>query len=105
VQYVTAEEIIKSDEEDVKKKPKSFVFDRLQSSTSQGQTSVFDRVGNGEVSKSFTFWRLKVGTQLKPSAFTRIKSSEELASSSSTQERGSVFGHLGERSKVLFLLV
>ena len=33
-QYVVAEEIIESDDEDVKNKSKSSVFDRLQSSTS-----------------------------------------------------------------------
>ena len=51
-----------SDEEDVKNKSKSSVFNRLQSSTSQGHTSVFDRVGNNKISKSSVFLRLKVGT-------------------------------------------
>jgi len=86
-QHITAEEIIESDEKDVKDKPKSIVFDRLQSSTSRGRTSAFDRVGNDKISKSCTFWTLKVSTQPKPSVSTRIKSSEELASLSSTQER------------------
>jgi len=54
-QYITAEEIIENDEEYGKNKPKSSVFDRLQSSTSRGRASVFDRVRNGKVSKSSTF--------------------------------------------------
>ena len=76
--------IIESDEEGFKNKLKSSVFDRLQSSTLQGYTSMFDKAGNGKVSKSSAFWRLKVGTQPKPSVFTRFKSSEELPSSLST---------------------
>jgi len=54
-QYIAVEEIIENDEEDGKNKPKSSVFDRLQSSTSRGRTSVFGRVGNDKVSKSSTF--------------------------------------------------
>ena len=51
-QYIAVEEISESEEDDVKNKPKSSVFDRLQSSTSRGHTSVHDKVGNGKVSKS-----------------------------------------------------
>ena len=61
---------------------------------------MFFRVGNGKVSKSSAFWRLKVGTQPKPSVFTKIKSGKELTSLSSIQEKGSVFGHLGEINEV-----
>ena len=100
VQYITTEETTESDEKDVKNKPKSSVFDRLQSSTLQGRTSVFDRVGSSKMLKSSIFWRLKVGTQSKPSVFTRIKSSEELPSSSCSQEKASIFGHLGKINEV-----
>ena len=62
IQYIAAEETTESDEEDVKNKPKSFVFDRFQSSTSQGHTSVLDRVGNSKMLRPFVFWRLKVDT-------------------------------------------
>jgi len=55
VQYITAEETTEGDEEDVKNKPKSSVFNKLQSSTSQGRTSVFDRVGKNKISKSSFF--------------------------------------------------
>ena len=65
VQYITAEEITESDEEVVKNKPRSSVFDRLQSATLKGYTSVFDMVRNNKMSKSSVFWRLKVGTQSK----------------------------------------
>jgi len=61
---------------------------------------VFDRVKNGKISKSSAFWRLKLGTQPKRSVFTRIKSGEELASSPSAQEKGSVFGRLSKINKV-----
>ena len=82
IQYIAGEETTESDEEDVKNKAKFSVFNRLQSSTLQRHTSLFYRVGNSKMLKSFVFWRLKDGTQSKPSVFTRIKSSEELLSSS-----------------------
>jgi len=98
VQYIAIEETTGSDEEDVKNKPKSSVFNRLQSSTSQGRTSVFDRAGNNKMLRPSIFWRLKVGTQSKPSVFTRIKSSEELSSLS--KDRALVFGRLGKTNEV-----
>ena len=55
VQYIVAEETTENNEEDVKNKPKSSVFNKLQSSTSQGRTSVFDRVGKNKISKSSFF--------------------------------------------------
>jgi len=55
VQYITVEETTESDEENVKNKPRSSVFDRFQSSTPQGHTSVFDRVGNCKMLKSSIF--------------------------------------------------
>jgi len=60
---------------------------------------VFDRVGNSKMLKS-VLWRLKVATQSKHSVFTRIKSSEELPSSSCSQEKASTFGLLGKINEV-----
>ena len=100
VQYIVAEETTKSDEEDVKNKPKSSVFNRLQSSTSQRHASVFDKVGNNKMVKSSVFWRLKFDIQSKPSVITRIKSSKELPSSSCSLEKASVFGRLGKINEV-----
>jgi len=100
VQYIVEEVTTESDEEDVKNKPTSSVFNRLQSSTSQGRTSVLNRVGNNKMLRPFAFWRLKVGTQSKPSVFTRIKSSEESPSSSHSQQKASVFSHLGKINEV-----
>ena len=55
VQYIVAEETTENDEEDVKNKPKSSVFNRLQSSTSQGRTSVFNRVGKNKMLRPSVF--------------------------------------------------
>ena len=73
VQDIAIEETTESDEEDVKNKLNSSVFDKTQSSTSQGRTLVFNRVENSKMLKSSVFWRFKVGAQSKPSVFTRIK--------------------------------
>jgi len=95
-----AKENTESDEEDVKNKPKSSVFNRLQSSSLQGRTLAFNRVGNNNMLRPFAFWRLKVGTQSKSSVFTKIKSSEESPSSSHSQEKTSVFGRLDKTNEV-----
>jgi len=62
VQYIAGKETTKSDEEDIGNKPKSSVFNRLQYSTPQGRTSVFDKVGNNKILRPSVFWRLKVRT-------------------------------------------
>ena len=74
VQYIMAKETTKSDEQNVKNKQTSSMFDKLQSSTSQHHPSVFTRIGTTKTPKPSVFQKLEVGTQLKPSVFPRIKS-------------------------------
>ena len=76
------------------------MFDRFQSSTWQGHTSVFNRVRNGKILKSSIFYRPKVSTQSEPSVFTKLMSREESPNSSCSQERVPVFGRLGKINEV-----
>jgi len=59
VQYISTEEIDRSEDENAQPPIKSSVFDRLQPSTSRKCPSVFTRIRRGQNPKSSTFWGVK----------------------------------------------
>jgi len=80
---------------------KTSVFDRLQSSTSHQRPagpSVFS--GFGKTPKPSFFHRLKKDELSKPSVFAEIKIGKTSSNSPPTQNKDSVFNHLGELSEI-----
>jgi len=62
LQHTSAKELDESDDENAQANPKSFVFDRLQTSSVEKHPSAFTRIGGSKGHKISGFSRIKDGS-------------------------------------------